>query len=101
MSKYNNPEFIAFWVRTLSLDKSALEEFGPLDRFSLDQSMTLCKMHGYPPLVGDPGGERVSGAMICETCGQTYLKHPLDYRVIGHGNVPFLNVLCDGRRVKL
>ncbi len=25
----------------------------------------------------------------------------MDYRVIGYGNVPFLNVLCDGRRVKL
>lgn len=58
-------------------------------------------MSHYPPLSGDPSGERCSGDMLCDVCGQEYTVHPMDWRVIGYGDVPFLNVLCDGRRVKL
>lgn len=38
---------------------------------------------------------------LCERCGQPFAHHPMDWRVIGYGNVPFLNVLCGGERVKL
>ena len=83
------------------LPPEAAQEFGPIERVCLEQSMLLCGMEEYPALVGDPSGERCSGEMICEKCGQEYFVHPMDWRVIGYGNVPFLNVLCDGRRVKL
>ena len=63
--------------------------------------MDACGMEKYPALVGPREGERTSGDMICEHCGLEYGAHPLDWRVIGYGNTPFLNVLCDGRRVKL
>lgn len=47
-----------------------------------------------------------SGNCICEICGKTYLKHPFDYSILGmedHAGIkqPFLNILCDGTKVKL
>jgi len=38
---------------------------------------------------------RASGECVCEDCGEIYYKHPVD------GRYPFLNVLCNGDRVKL
>lgn len=38
---------------------------------------------------------RASGDMICPACMLNYFKHPSDPLL------PFLNVLCDGRAVKL
>lgn len=84
-----------------SLDAAAREHFTPFDRRSLEMSMFVCGMTEYPPLVGPEEGEYASLQMLCAKCGHTYLHHPLDYRLIGHGDRPFLTVLCDGRRVKL
>lgn len=64
-----------------------------------------CESHSF----GDSGGAsrffkqvqvepqcfRASGECICETCGETFYKHPADRRF------RFLNVLCNGERVKL
>jgi hypothetical protein len=49
----------------------------------------------------DPEGDwpRVSGDMVCEQCGKTFYKHPLDGPEGFQGK--FLNRLCDGRLVKL
>ena len=55
----------------------------------------------YPDVVGDPNGERADGRCLCPVCGEEYAVHPDDWRLIGYGNVPFLVILCDGRRVKL
>jgi hypothetical protein len=44
---------------------------------------------------------RASGDVICEVCGKPYRKHPFDMEIIGWQDEPFLNVLCDGTRVKL
>lgn len=49
----------------------------------------------------DPDGEwpRCGGDVICELCGKTYYKHPLDGPDGYDGK--FLNRICDGRLVKL
>lgn len=44
--------------------------------------------------VGVPDFYRADSRMICELCGKTYLKHPLDEAGV-------LNVLCNGDLVKL
>jgi hypothetical protein len=82
------------------LDSAARREFGPIERACLQVSMERVHWSDYPEVSGDPNGERSSGDCVC-TCGLPYYAHPLDWRVIGYGDVPFLNVLCDGRRVKL
>lgn len=84
-----------------SLDPAAAREFGEIEQKILRMSLALCGMTEYPPVAGDEHGERCSGEMVCEKCGQDYYHHPADWRVIGYGNVPFLNVLCSGERVKL
>lgn len=84
-----------------SLDLEARERFTRLERVFLTRSMLRCGLAEYPAVSGDPHGVRASGQAICTRCGHVYLDHPLDYRVIGHGDVPFLHVLCDGVRVKL
>jgi hypothetical protein len=82
-------------------DHEAKREFGEIERDILVRSLLRCRMANYPEIAGDPAGERTSGEMVCQTCKRTYAEHPMDWRQIGYGNVPFLNVLCDGRRVKL
>ena len=84
-----------------SLPFAARDEFRAVEQMCLVRSMLACGLKEYPPVTGEPDGERCSGDMVCEKCGQIYYAHPPDWRVIGYGNVPFLNVLCDGRRVKL
>jgi len=84
-----------------SLDPQARDRFGKVERIILGRSMERCGMEQYPPVAGDPNGIRVDGSMLCPRCGLAYFAHPLDWRVIGYGDVPFLTVLCDGQRVKL
>ena len=84
-----------------SLDPAALREFGKIEQIILTRSMELCGMTEYPAVSGDPSGDRTYGEMICDRCSKDYFSHPMDWRVIGYGDVPFLNVLCDGQRVKL
>ena len=84
-----------------NLDLQAQAEFREFERYSLGCDMERCGLLEYPPLVGPAEGHRTDGDMICEVCGHEYIEHPLDWRVIGYGDVPFLNVICDGRRVKL
>jgi len=43
----------------------------------------------------EPNCNRASGECVCEDCGQIFYKHPVD------GRFPFLNVLCNGDKVKL
>ena len=84
-----------------SLDTLARDEFGHVERFVLRAAMEACGMEQYPAVAGDPGGERAGHNCICDQCHVPYYRHPLDWRVIGYGNRPFLHVLCDGHRVKL
>jgi len=84
-----------------SLDPVTRQAFGPMEQFSLEKSLTRCGMTCYPPAPEHEVFDRADGLVFCNTCGQEYAQHPMDWRVIGYGNVPFLNVLCDGRRVKL
>jgi len=80
---------------------AAKHQFGKYERLTLKHDMEACGMTRYPAVTGDPDGERASAFMVCETCGRDYGAHPMDWRVIGYGGMPFLNVLCDGRRIKL
>jgi hypothetical protein len=41
-----------------------------------------------------------SGDVICKVCGNPYKRHVMDLKDTFQGN-PYLNVLCDGTRVKL
>ena len=81
------------------LDDRSLLEFGIVERICLLRSMQQCLMTRLPDPTSDC--DRCSGDFICDECDQPFFSHPLDWRVIGYGNVPFLNILCDGRRVKL
>lgn len=84
-----------------SLDPAARSEFNAWSRDYLLYAMRKVGMREYAPLVGQPDGMTAAGRCICSACGFTYAEHPLDWRVIGYLNTPFLNVLCDGVRVKL
>ena len=84
-----------------SLEPAALAEFGEVERLVLRKHMEIVGMIEYPQVVGDPHGERAMGECYCDRCNRPYFDHPPDWRVIGYGSVPFLNVLCNGRRVKL
>lgn len=44
---------------------------------------------------------RMSGEALCPVCSHPALSHPMCDRIKDQDNVPFLHVLCDGRRVKL
>ena len=44
---------------------------------------------------------RVSGECVCEVCGNLYYDHPMETRILGYDDAPFLNRLCDGRLGKL
>lgn len=83
------------------LDTQARLEFREPEQRILIAMMRRVGMREYPPLLGDAAGERAGGDCECGVCGECFQIHPFDWRVIGYGNVPFLNVLCDGRRVKL
>lgn len=83
------------------LEPKARREFGPIERLTLVMSMDKVGLKDYPEVTDPQTGERASGDMICSTCGHDYFSHPPDWRLIGYGDVPFLNILCDGRRVKL
>lgn len=85
----------------LTLEPAARAKFNEIDQFLLAKSMELCHMVEYPPIIGEPHGERASGDCICEICQNPYYAHPYDWRLIGYGDIPFLNILCNGQRVKL
>lgn len=82
-----------------TMDSATLAEFRQPEQMLLKMAMERCGMEDLPQTNGDM--DRASGEMICEKCGQEFFAHPLDWREIGYGNVPFLNILCDGTWVKL
>lgn len=84
-----------------SLAPAARKQFGPLDRMTLKRSLVKCGLLEYPALSGPHEGDRACGECVCEKCGNTFFDHPIDWRVISYGDMPFLNVLCNGERVKL
>ncbi len=45
--------------------------------------------------------DRAAGGAICEACGMAYYDHPMDLNTLSYDGQPYLNVLCDGKRVKL
>lgn len=83
------------------LTPEALDNFREPEKICLARSMEMCNLESLPESSGFPQGDRASGNCICDVCGNRYIDHPMDWRVIGYGDVPFLNILCDGRRVKL
>lgn len=89
------------FIETLSLgfDPATRAEFGQIERLLLAKSMDMCGMKTLP----DPTGTdyHACGECVCDKCGNTYFAHPLDWRLIGYGNVPVFNILCSGERVKL
>jgi len=59
-------------------------------------------MRQYGPLNKSTGGDyRADGRCICELCGEEYRRHPMDHFELSYSGEPFLNVLCNGDRVKL
>lgn len=59
------------------------------------------KLTPLPKPWGDSEAIRASGDAICDICGWEYRLHPEDTENRSYDNQPFLNVLCDGARVKL
>lgn len=84
-----------------SLDSLAWKEFTPVESANLRVAMTRCGMQEFPESQRSDFFDRCSGECLCDQCGYSYREHPLDWTQIGYGNVPYLNVICDGRRVKL
>lgn len=83
-----------------SLDPRAKAEFTEIERTILTRQLVTCGLSELPEWNGRED-RYASGDCLCPVCQQEYAKHPADWRVIGYGNVPFLNILCDGTRVKL
>jgi len=77
------------------------EQFRELELRALCRALQVCNLVKLPDVTGDPLGERAGGDARCPICSQTSLSHPLDWRQIGYGDVPYNHILCDGRRVKL
>ena len=44
---------------------------------------------------------RASGDCICEVCGKKYYDHPMDSEITDQDGNKYLNILCNGDRVKL
>lgn len=44
---------------------------------------------------------RASHLCICLICNKEYIKHPMDPNFTDWDGHPYLNVLCDGTKVKL
>jgi hypothetical protein len=62
----------------------------------------LLKPHVFPaPPFNENDWKRAGGDVRCETCGCVYYDHPLDPDALSFDDLPYLHVLCDGRRVKL
>lgn len=74
-------------------------EFGINDRRVLIFRMGFCQMAELPEPVGE--ATVASGEVLCEECGQEYFYHPYDWRLLEYGGRPYLNILCNGQRVKL
>jgi len=83
------------------MEPAVWQKFTEVEKLNLIRHMERVGMVRLPAVCGDPNGERASGEAVCSECGHPYGVHPPDWRLIGYGNVPFLTVLCDGRRVKL
>ena len=52
------------------------------------------------PVIEEPDYVRAGGEVICQQCQQPYKRHPFDMSELYQGS-PWLNILCDGTRVKL
>lgn len=68
---------------------------------TIRRAMRQIGMTQLPEVIGDEGGAIASGSCICAVCGHEYREHPLDPRILGYDDRPYLNVLCCGSRVKL
>lgn len=44
---------------------------------------------------------RSNGDCICSVCKKKYSEHPLDKDILDFQGDPYLNILCNGDRVKL
>jgi hypothetical protein len=44
---------------------------------------------------------RSNGECVCQICGKLYREHELDKEILDWDGTPFLNILCNGERVKL
>ncbi len=85
-----------------SLPPAALEAFGKFDQWALMKALDRCDLEDYPDPRGDlVNGVRASGAVVCPLCHKEYREHPLDWRMLGYNQRPYLNIVCSGHRVKL
>lgn len=44
---------------------------------------------------------RAGGDCECDVCGRKYYDHPMEVRILGYDDQPFLHRICDGWLVKL
>lgn len=84
-----------------NMNAAEREQFRQPDQHVFKAAMRFCGMTALPVSPAPEDFQRADMNSECSVCGKQYGVHPFDWRVIGYGDVPFLNVLCDGRRVKL
>lgn len=85
----------AVLAKTGAGDTLSLEDFGYTELPTGQVARLLAPGHAPAPDVF----YRASGVVGCATCGRAYARHPYDPKRVARG-LP-LNILCDGRRVKL
>lgn len=72
-----------------------------IDIVLLKIAMKKCGMNALPEAINEVEVARCSGDMICYICGNSYASHPIDPRILDKNGEGFLQIICDGRRVKL
>lgn len=72
-----------------------------MSKFMLSTGAGLAASDFIPRMA--PGDyTRAHSDAVCTSCGKPYWRHPYDpYEVDGWTGTPWLQVLCDGSRVKL
>jgi hypothetical protein len=92
-------ERAVFAVAAQINDPVAVTNFYPFGKLAIKTALFRCGLRELPQFNGEY--LHAAGDVQCETCGQLYRSHPLDWRLIGYGGQPFVHILCDGTRVKL
>lgn len=81
------------------LSDATKQEFRGLEKLAMLKALKTCNLTALPEPRED--FDRASGAGICEVCSVPYIDHPADWRIVSDQHRAFLNILCDGRLVKL
>lgn len=90
------PHVVSMLTRCTS-DGLSLEDFGYTELPTGQVARLLAPGHAPAPDLFF----RASGIALCPVCDRAYHRHPVDPLRRDSNGTAYLNILCDGRRVKL